>query len=77
MYANMRVISIEALWDVIWVHSDISPTLINLLTHSAEKIDIQKAVYSLIQNLTKNSIKMPDPKFQVMVKKNQKKMMCA
>ena len=73
MYANIRVISIEALWDVIWVHADISARFVNLLTHSVETIDIQKAVYSLIQNLTKNSIKMLDPKFQVMVKKIFKK----
>ena len=46
---------------------------INLLTHSVEKIDIQKTVKMLIQNLTKNSIKMPYPKFQVMVKKKFEK----
>ena len=26
MYANVRVISIEALWDIIWGLTDISPT---------------------------------------------------
>ena len=73
MYANMRVISIEVLSDVILGHTDISQHCIDLLTPLAEKIDIQKPVYSLTQNLTQNSIKMLDPKFQVMVKKNSKK----
>ena len=53
MYANMSVISVEAHWDVIYDQTDISQTLDRILTPSAEKVDIQKPVYSLIQNLTK------------------------
>ena len=29
MYGNMRVILIEALWDVIWGHTDTTPTLVS------------------------------------------------
>ena len=69
----MRGISIEALWDPIGGHSDmLLSNCIDLPTHSAvtaEEIDIQKPLYSLIQNLTKNSMKILDPKFQVMIKK--------
>ena len=69
----MRGISIEALWDPIWGHSDmLLSNCIGLPTHSAvtaEEIDIQKPLYSLVQNLTKNSMKILDPKFQVMLKK--------
>ena len=65
--------SIEALWDPIGGHSDmLLSNCIDLPTHSAvtaEEIDIQKPLYSLIQNLTKNSMKILDPKFQVMIKK--------
>ena len=46
---------------------------IDLSTHSAEEIDIEKPPYSLIQHLAKNSMKMLDPKFQVMIKKNLEK----
>ena len=73
MYANMSVISVEAHWDVIYDQTDISQTLDRILTPSAEKVDIQKPVYSLIQNLTKNTIKILEKKFQVMVKKFLKK----
>ena len=75
MYVNMRVISIRKRFGM-----SFEPILtylqhwINLLTHSVKKIDIQKTVYLLIQNLTENSIKMLYPKFQVMVKK---KLICA
>ena len=67
---SMRGISIEALWDPIGGHSDmLLSNCIDLPTHSAEEIDIQKPLYSLIQNLTKNSMKILYPKFQVMIKK--------
>ena len=62
------------LWDPIWGHSDmLLSNCIGLPTHSAEEIDIQKPLYSLIQNLTKNSMKILYPKFQVMIKKNLEK----
>ena len=73
----MRGISIEALWDPIGGLSDmLLSNCIDLPTHSAvtaEEIDIQKPLYSLIQNLTKNSMKILYPKFQVMIKKNVEK----
>ena len=66
----MRGISIEALWDPIGGLSDmLLSNCIDLPTYSAEEMDIQKPLYSLIQNLTKNSMKILDPKFQVMIKK--------
>ena len=66
----MRGISIEALWDPIGSHSDILVSnCIDLPTYSAEEIGIQKPLYSLIQNLTKNSMKILGPRFQVMIKK--------
>ena len=67
---SMHGISIEAHWDPIGSHSDILVSnCIDLPTYSVEEMDIQKPLYSLIQNLTKNSMKMLDPKFQVMIKK--------
>ena len=64
----------EALWDPIGGHSDmLLSKCVDLPTYSAEEMDIQKPLYSLIQNLTKNSMKMLDPKFQVMIKKNLEK----
>ena len=69
----MRVTSIEALWDIIWGLTDISPTLPRPPNTVIRKDRHSKtSIYTLIQNLTKNTIKMLETKFQVMVKKNFK-----